>query len=188
MPTYLVPVEGLDFSDVVFEFDCDLSESWELAFKWTEYAIESGQSVSDYAVEQPFTGDISGVVTAWFADTDDEVYTRVQDTLDALEAFARTRQPLTVISGLRTVDVVIEKVSSKRDQGIGEAAEVTIKVRTYQIAEYEEIEIPATLLAPEVEAGATPDPGGTEAGAATEEPEEQPKTYAATVYDFLAGQ
>lgn len=171
MTTYLLPTDGLDFDDVIFAFDCDLSEAWDLAFKWPQYAIESGQEVSDYGVEEPFSGEISGIVTAWSAATDDEVYTRVQDTLDKLEAYARTRQPVTVVSGLRTTDMVIEKISYKRDQGTGEAAEVSIKVRSYQVATYEEVEIPAELLAPAVKAGATTDPGGTESGAGTESEE-----------------
>ena len=165
---YLLPQGSWDADDRIFAFDADIQESRDDSWKWSQYAIESGAEISDYALEEPHTYDVSGIVTSWSASSDEEVETRVSEAHAALVAVAQARQPVTLVSGLWTEDVVIEKISARRDQSIGEAAEISMRLRSYQIAEYTEIEIPPELLAPEVAPGATPDDGETSSGAGTE--------------------
>lgn len=170
MSTYLIPADSWDFTDQIFVFDADTEESRDDSWTWTKYAIESGAEVSDFAVRQPREYSLSGIVTAWSAGSDEEVWTRLTDVHARLVDFANTKQPVTMVCGTWLDDVVITKVSAKKSTDTGEALEITISLQSYEIAEYETVEIPSDLLAPKVKASAqTAKDGG--AGAAETSPE-----------------
>ena len=174
MASYLIPSDSWDFSSPIFAFDCDLSESRDDSWTWTKYAIEAGANVSDYGMTEPRVYSLSGLVTAWLAASDDEVFTRCGDAHAKLVEYANTRQPVTLVCGTWCDDVVITKVGAKKETSGGEALAIDITLQSYQVAAYETVEIPPELLAPAVKASATPDPaadgtGGGSAGA-TEDP------------------
>jgi len=161
----LIPYDSWDFEDILFSFDADIAISRTDSAKWTSVALESGSEVSDYAVTSPTVYDISGIVSAWMSTTDDEVWTRLTDVYDALYAQYLSRQPVTLSSPIFVDDVVIVKMSAKRDQSTGEALNFSLQLQTFELAEFTTIEIPPELLADEVKPGATPEEstGGNQA-------------------------
>jgi len=185
---YLLPVDSWDFDDSIFTFDAEISESREDSYKATQYAIESGADISDYVIRQPRKYTLSGVVSAAMLTGAQDVYTRLTEVYDGLSAYADTRQPVTLFCGVWVEDCIITKISAKKDQGTGEALELTITLQTYELAEYTTTEIPPELLAPAVKAGATPE-SSTGGNQATDEDPEEPgydaseKTGAAAIYD-----
>lgn len=181
MASYLIPSDSWDFTDVIFAFDCDVSESRDDSWSWTKYAIEAGAEVSDFGVTEPRQYSLSGIVTAWAAASDDEVFTRCGDIHAKLVAYANTRQPVTLVCGTWCDDVVITKVSAKKDQ-TGEMLSIDITLQSYEVAAYETVEIPPELLAPAVKASAYPgheiargnDPNAGAYGATEADPEDKP--------------
>lgn len=161
--TYLLPYDSWDFSEPFFIFDAELIETRDDTWKASKYAIEGGAEISDFLVKEPRVYNLTGIVSGWYASTDDEVWTRVTDAHAALVEYADTRQPLTAVCGLWVDELIITGVSAKRDSELGDAAEISITLQSFEIAEYTEVEIPAELLAPAVKADATTEEAAGEA-------------------------
>jgi hypothetical protein len=185
--TYLLPYGQWDEEDIVFRFDAPTKETRRDPYKATRYAIESGAEVSDFVIEEPKELSLSGVVSAWYARDDDERETRLQDVHGALVALADARQPVTAVCGTWVFPALITRVDATKSHDTGEALEIEIALQNYVLVEYEDVEIPAELLAEDVKAGATKEDknaqGGEGSTAEAGDEDEGAKSWAASGLD-----
>lgn len=113
--------------------DALLDESTELNSTATKYVVEDGAPISDHVMEESESLALSGWVTA--ADT--ELFgaggrSKLITAKDALRAIHKSRQPITVVTGMDTyTDMVMERCKIGRD-GKGEFFEIQcqlVKIR-----------------------------------------------------------
>jgi hypothetical protein len=185
MSVRLLPIASWAFDFPIFKLDATLSVARDDTYKATKYAIETGEEVADYLIEEPHKFTISGIVSASATVGTQDVYTRLSEVHDALITHAQTRQPVTLVTEEWTEDVLITKVTAKHDTS-GDLLSISMTLQSYQIATFQSVEIPAEFLADDVADDATEDPGEGGAGAG-EEPEDDDDEFDPNSSSVAAG-
>jgi hypothetical protein len=177
MTVYLASDEGFDFTPL-FVFDCVETSEIESGVTWTEYPVESGAVISDFAARRPTTFRVAGIITATPESGLD--VTRPGAIFEALQALVADRAELWLSSPDYLALVVLDSCRAVVAVEDGEALRVEIAAHTIERTQWEYTEIPLDLLSPPLRGGVETPPGT--ADAVNEEPPVR-KSVAARIAD-----
>ncbi len=134
---------------LLFRVDCEDSEQFDTTVEWTDKPVESGADQSRFGVTKPDTINITGTVTASpFGEAMNDG--RVSDAITALKAIARKKQPVTVVAGYQSAEMVLTHVGATAGIGQGKQATVMIDAKEVATVQPEIVDMPAARLAPSV--------------------------------------
>ena len=147
--------------DVVFEFDCEVSEERSLEVEWTDKPIESGYDITQGGHVRPEAIPVEGIVTAWpLGEATNPA--RVIAADKALRDWARSMKPITMVTGWWAEEVVISKVNAKASAEDGDALRISLEARMVKTVVPTITTVPPSRLKPSVKKGAALQPkGGT---------------------------
>lgn len=182
----------LTTGNVIWEVDCEQSESREASVQWTDKPLEEGANAARYGVTQPEKITIEGIVTAWpFGQRGDvqRITTKEQALIDLMYR----KQPVSVVAGYRSSFVVIEGVKSQSQAGDAEQVPFSIQMKTVKIVRPEVTKMPPARIKPKPRKRAAT---GAKGGKQTTEPEsgataagakKKRRSLAAYLFDGSAG-
>jgi hypothetical protein len=145
-------------SDLAVVFDATLSDSYSRSASVTDHPLEDATTVSDHVVREPGQATISGVLTRTTLGTvDPESPTRVDDALDRLDRLITDGQPVSIVTGLRSLVsyVVTGLTVSRSDPSQGQAPRVQLTLKELVTAASQVVQIPPERVAAAQQDGAT---------------------------------
>lgn len=154
---FLASDEGYDFSPL-FQFDAATDATVEGSVTWSEYPVESGAVLFDFAALQPRRFTVAGIVTATPDSGLDEA--RPGELLAALLALVDARAQLWLSTPDVFVRVVLDSARATSSVDDGQFLRIEIQAHTAEQTAFEYVEIPLELLADEVKPGSS-SPDGT---------------------------
>jgi hypothetical protein len=139
--------------DIVFEFDCELSEERGLEVEWTDKPVEAGYDITHGGHVKPEVFPLEGMVTAWpIGEAVNQG--RVIAADKALRDWARSMKPITVVTGWWAEEVVLSKVNSKGTTEDGDAMRISLECRQVKTVTPTVTTVPPSRLKPSVKSGA----------------------------------
>lgn len=176
----------------MFTFDATISESPTLMATPTVHPLEDGAEATDHIRIEPREVVVTGIVSntpivSVMQDPD----TPSRDFLawDRVEAILRARQPVDIITRLRTYrNMAMVSAVTNRDESTGQALTIALTFRELVFAESMFVEVPPNVIADAAAAAnraATSASSRAEAGRtqAEEDESERPKSLLASLRD-----
>jgi len=123
-------------------FDLLLSESHNFGASITDYALEDGSIISDSITNELENGSFSGLFTNFSINTTSYRSNRAQHSFDALYDLWQRKELVTIFTIHKKYEnMAITSISISRDDGTGEALEVSISFRKVNIVKLQEIKL-----------------------------------------------
>ncbi len=133
---------------VLFEWDCELRESHDGGYTWTDHQVEDGAPVVNYGVKMPETWTLEGLVTATPLIPGGIDTQRVIDAEGRIRELADKLQPVSFVSGWYSGQGVITRVSSTAGRGDPLQLPITVAFKQIRLVEPVTTQIPASRLKP----------------------------------------
>lgn len=156
--------------DAVFVYDASFDETRTRTRTLTRHPIERGLPISDTLIEDPHVVTIAGIVSRTpmrLEDGENPDPTHYEEMMGALDELWASREPVTLVTGLRVLpDYVITNIEEVRHRG-GDAMRVGLRLEQARFIESSTAPIPPKPTAPEKSGPATP---GGSAGSAQPTP------------------
>lgn len=138
------------------QLDVTLSDQFDDSVEWTDFPVEGDLSISDHAIVQPVTANITGVIS----DADPSPTAapgRARAAYEQLLEWRKSATLLTLITDVRVLqNVGIQSVSLARSAERGvEAVYPVVALKQIRIVNSITVPVPPTLLAEEVKPDAT---------------------------------
>lgn len=137
--------------------DASIQESHVLEADITSNPVEDGAEITDHASIKPKRLTITGFIT----DTPVKYFSGIQETitnvsgsdsrsktaLDNLELLFKTKQPFTVVTGLKSYDnMLFSRIEIPRDRNTGKALRFTAELKEIQLAKFRTTELDESTL------------------------------------------
>jgi hypothetical protein len=152
---------------ILFEWDCELRESHDGAYTWTDHEVEDGAPVVNYGVKMPETWTLEGLVTATPLIPGGIDLQRVIDADGLIRELADKLQPVSFVSGWYVGTGAITRVGSTAGRGDPQQLPITVGFKQIRLVEPETVQIPASRLKPPKRKRVPPAPkGGASTGKA----------------------
>jgi len=172
---YLFAPETLE---IIVEIDCEVELSYRQTVRWTTHPVETGVITADYGIVQPRTFAVRGLVTAWPLRGTDRGAARQQTVLSRLLNLAKSRDPVTLISGSDAVDCVLSQVEGRYTDE-SDMLTISLQLQEITVVRPDYTDMPAKRFGEKVRKQAAPKPAFANVRSAGSAADPVPRTIGA---------
>ena len=133
-------------------FDLQLSESHSFDSEVTNHPVENGSPISDHIENKLRSGSSSFLISNYSLKLGELETNSVQDVYDLFKQLWKAKELVTLVTDLEVYeDVAITKVSTSRNQGVGEAGTFEVSFTEFRIVRLTRVSVDASIVITELE-------------------------------------
>lgn len=128
----------------VIELDTATQLTYQYPSKVTQFPIETGESISDHVINENFMLSIEGLISDSDIRITDNSGSRARNAFEALLALRESKQPFTVVTGLKSYDnLLFTEFDISLNSESGDALPIRLTLAQVHIVSSQSVFLPA---------------------------------------------